>query len=432
MPSLLERIFSRPGPEFRDADHTVRLTDSNIARWLGLGSYSTSTEVLINDKKAMTVPAFSAAVGFLSSTVAGLPLHVYERKIKDGTSKRSTKPIDIILSKAPNARLTSFRWRQIVMTHCLIYGRHISTIERDGPNGPVQNIWPVAPTSVKIEGSVDEPIYKIKTQRGDKIFKPEDVIDIPFITTENMIDVTSPMELAKEALALTIAAREYGAKMFRNGGLPPIVVQGPFASVAAAERAAEDIPKAMADKHGKGKQALVMPAGHEVKQLGFNSKDMQMTDVKRFQIEEIARVFSLPPTFLQDLTNGTHSNAEQQDLHFVKHTLKRWTEQIEAELCLKLWGRFERKFYAEFDLDGVLRGDFKTRMEGYSIGVQNGIITPNEVRAIENRPPVEGGDVAYIQGASMPLKNQQNAQLNNPDNAVSDAEPGSESENSDG
>ncbi len=426
-PSILERIFSRPGPEKRDDDQVVRLTDSNIARWLGLGSYNSVTEITITDRLAMEVAAFGAAVNFIAGTIAGLPLHVYETKLKDGTSKKSNKRINTILHRAPNSALSSFEWRRFMMINALVYGRHVSYIERDPDTGEVLNIFPIAPAALKIEGSMDKRRYIVKTGNNTyDTYKAEEVIDIAFTYDQNMINHIGPMDLAKNALGFMLAAEKYGAKVFQNGGLPPIVVQGPFQSVAAAERAAEDIPKAMADKHGKGKQALVMPAGHEVKPIGFNAKDMQLIDLKRFCVEEIARVFSLPPTFLQDLTNGTHSNSEQQDLHFVKHTVKRWTEQIEAELNLKLWGRFEKKHYAEFNLDGLLRGDFKTRMDGFASAVQNGIRTPNEVRALENLPPVEGGDVAYIQGASMPLKNQQNAQLNNPDNAVSDAGDGSE------
>jgi len=127
--------------------------------------------------------------------------------------------------------------------------------------------------------------------------------------------------------------------------------------------------------------------------------------LQRFSIEQIARIYSLPPIFLQDLTHGTYSNTEQQDLHFVKHTVKRWVEQTEAELNLKLFGRGS-PFFVEFDLDGLMRGDLKTRMEAHSTAIQNGIKTPNEVRAIENLPPMEGGDQLFIQGATVPLAGQ--------------------------
>jgi len=113
----------------------------------------------------------------------------------------------------------------------------------------------------------------------------------------------------------------------------------------------------------------------------------------------------LPPVFLQDLTHGTFSNTEQQDLHFVKHTVKRWVEQTEAEMNLKLFGRNSAQ-YVEFNVDGLLRGDFKTRMEAHATSIQNGIRTPNEVRDIENLPPMDEGDNLMIQGATVPIAAQ--------------------------
>jgi HK97 family phage portal protein len=190
-----------------------------------------------------------------------------------------------------------------------------------------------------------------------------------------------------------------------------LALQGPFKTPAGAERAADDIVKAMSQAYEEGRQALAIPIGHELKPLGFDPEKMQMMDLLRFLKEEVASVFALPPTFLQDLTNGTHSNTEQQDLHFAKHTLNRWTIQTEQELNLKLFGRNSNARWVKFNTDGLLRGDFKTRMEGHAQAVQNGFATPNEVRALEGRGAVTGGEEAYIQGATMPLKNQKDAKI---------------------
>ena len=129
---------------------------------------------------------------------------------------------------------------------------------------------------------------------------------------------------------------------------------------------------------------------------------MELVATQEFAVIEIARIYSLPPTFLQDLSRATFSNSEQQDLHLVKHTIKRWVEQVEAELNLKLFGRGASRF-AEFNLDGLLRGDYKTRMEGNSTAIQTGQLTPNEARSMDNREPLEGGDKLFIQGATVPL-----------------------------
>ena len=150
---------------------------------------------------------------------------------------------------------------------------------------------------------------------------------------------------------------------------------------------------------------MALPLGHELKSVGFSPDNMQLLELQRFCVEQIARIYSLPPVFLQDLTHGTFSNTEQQDLHFVKHTIKRWVEQVEAEMNLKLFPR-SSKTYVEFNVDGLLRGDFKTRMEAHATSIQNGIRTPNEVRDAENLEPMPEGGNLMIQGATVPIAAQ--------------------------
>jgi HK97 family phage portal protein len=147
---------------------------------------------------------------------------------------------------------------------------------------------------------------------------------------------------------------------------------------------------------------MALPLGHELKSVGFNPEQMQLVEIKRFLVEEIARIYSLPPTFLQDLTHGTFSNTEQQDLHFVKHTLSRWVRQFEQELTLKLFGR-NSGVEVKIELDGLLRGDVKTRMEAHATAIQNAIRTPNEVRELEDLNPKDGGDSLMVQGATVPI-----------------------------
>jgi HK97 family phage portal protein len=147
-----------------------------------------------------------------------------------------------------------------------------------------------------------------------------------------------------------------------------------------------------------------MPLMHELKQIGFDPEKGQLTEARRFQLEEIARVFDLPPVFLQDLTHGTFSNTEQQDLHLVKHTIRQWFRRWEDELNLKLISRRNRKTRIRFDEDELLRGDFKTRMDGYAAGVNAGLIKPDDGREAMGWPR-EGGaaDGLFIQGAMVPI-----------------------------
>jgi len=228
---------------------------------------------------------------------------------------------------------------------------------------------------------------------------------LTFMVKANQLDPRGPIATNKDAIGMAIAASQYGAKAFQSGGIPPAVLQGPFQSGAAASRASEDVAAATAKLAKEGRPIMALPLGHELKSVGFSPEQMQLIELQRFSIEQIARIYSLPPIFLQDLTRSTFTNSEQQDLHFVKHTLKRWIEQAEQEMNLKLFGRGSDQ-YVEFNVDGLLRGDFKTRMEAHATSIQNGIRTPNEVRDLENMSARDEGDDLMIQGATVPIKNQ--------------------------
>ena len=206
-----------------------------------------------------------------------------------------------------------------------------------------------------------------------------------------------------DIIGLAIAAARYGSKAFQSGGIPPAVLQGPFQSGAAAQRASEDIAVTIARLAREGRPVMALPAGHELRSVGFSPEQMQLLELQQFCIEQIARIYSLPPVFLQDLSKGTYSNTEQQDLYFVKHTLRRWIEQSEQEMNLKLLGR-DSDFEVRFNVDSLLRGDFKTRMEAHATAIQNGIKTPNEVREKEGMGPLPAGDDLMIQGATVPIE----------------------------
>ena len=156
---------------------------------------------------------------------------------------------------------------------------------------------------------------------------------------------------------------------------------------------------------------MPIPVGYDLKPVGIDPAKGQMTEARLFQIQEIARLFGLPPVFLQDLSRGTFANVEQQDLYLVKHLVAQWAKSFEDELNLKLFGR-GAKFYVEHSLDGLMRGDFKTRMEGLSKGIQNALLTPNEGRALENRPALPNGDDLLVQGATVPLGQQPDPNAN--------------------
>lgn len=381
---------------------TAPVSANDFLQIMGWGDLYASSGVTVNVDTALGVPAVWAAVNFIAGTIAGLPLHVY-RKDEDGGRSKVESELSLILHDVINGDMSSFEWRKYLFEQVLTGGRAVTYIERNGL-GQIVNLYPLDPTKVRVERLIDgRKIYRVNA----KVYESSEILDMPFMLKPNMTDARGPISQNKDAIGMAIAASRYGSKAFQSGGIPPAVLQGPFGSGAAANRASEDVAATTLKLAKEGRPIMALPLGHELKTIGFNPEQMQLLELQRFSIEQIARIYSLPPVFLQDLTHGTFSNTEQQDLHFVKHTVKRWVEQFEQEMNLKFFGRGS-EFYVEFNVDGLLRGDLKSRMEAYATSIQNGIRTPNEVRAIENMEAMPNGDNLMIQGATVPLGSQPN------------------------
>ncbi len=357
---------------------------------------------IVTVESALGVPAVWAAVQVIASTVAGLPLQVY-RKTKTG--REPTNPaLQAVLNDVANEEdlISSFDMMKWWVEQALTVGRGVLFIER-APTGRVLNLWPLDPASLTISRTGGKKYYEYRDNGRTVRYQPSDVLDLPFMLKANGLEARSPILSNRDVIGLAQAVTSYGAGFFSNGGVPPFAITGGFQSGASMQRAADDVDGAVRKAAKDKRQVLVLPNGLEIKPIGVDATKGQMIETQRFIIEQIARIYSLPPILLQDLTHGTYSNTEQQDLHFVKHTMMRWAGQIEGELNVKLFGRAARTTYVEFNLDGLLRGDFMTRMQGYAQAIQNGVLMPNEARELENRPTAEGGDQLLVQGAMIPL-----------------------------
>jgi len=386
---------------------SVPISSSNFLQVMGWGEFVSAAGVTVNTDTALGVPAVWAAVNFLSGTIAGLPLKMYIRTDTGYDEVKSTNAnqLPLILGDAVNDAMSSFAWRKYTFDQVFTGGRGITYIERNN-SGDVVNLYPLDPTLLTVRMFEGRKLYDVRVGSTlTKTYSANEIIDIPFMLEHDFVTHRGPISTNRDAIGMAIAASSYGSKAFQAGGVPPAVMTGPFQSGAAASRASEDVANTMAKLAREGRPVMALPLGHELKSIGFNPEQMQLLELQRFSIEQIARIYNLPPIFLQDLTHGTFSNTEQQDLHFVKHTIKRWIEQTEAELNLKLFGRGS-PYFVEFNLDGLMRGDLATRMQAHATAIQNGIRTPNEVRKIENLPALPGGDSLMIQGATVPITSQ--------------------------
>lgn len=392
--------FSRKEKRASPEDPRYSLGDPRVLSVLFGGGETESGET-VTPQTALKVPALWSGVNFLSGTIASLPLHTY-RRTSEGREIARGDSIYPKLHDAPNAEWTSYGWRKYTMQQVLTRGRGLTFIERNQA-GQVMNLWPLNPAKVTVKRVDGVKQYEYREDENGKpvIYRADEIIDIPFMMDEDQLSAISPVDRLKDVIGLSLSLQTYAARHFRNGGVPPAVLQGPAMSPGAANRASEDIKAAISNAIKEGRIPAI-PEGYELKPLGVDPEKSQMEASRRFAIEEFARMLNMPPVFLQDLTHGTFSNTEQQDLHFVKHTLTQWLKAIEQELNLKLFPRTRTRF-VEFSVDGLLRGDFATRMSGYATAIQNSIKTPNEVRQKENDPPMDGGDRLVLQTNMVPL-----------------------------
>ncbi|MCA1365934.1 phage portal protein [Bradyrhizobium sp. BRP14] len=398
---------------------SVPLSDVNAWRTL-MSEWHGVAGVVVTHETALEVPAVWCAVNFIANTIASLPLQVF-KKSGEGRDTVESDPLYGILHDAPNDELTSFMWRKGIMINVLLRGRGVSFIERNKA-GRVMNIWPLDTDKLTIERKSGRKLYHYDDGGRKVTYAANEVIDLTFMLKSDGVSHVDPISKLRGAVGLALALDEYARKFFSNGGVPPLALYGPMPSPAAASRASSDVEKAVRDANAERRNVMIMPAGHELKAVGVDPQKSQMVEARRMQTEEIARIYGIPPVFLQDLTRATFSNAEQQDLHLVKHLIGQWVKAWEQELNLKLFSARNRTKFCEFNIDGILRGEFRTRMDGYAKGIQNAIYTPEEVRAMENLPK-HGGDaeLLHIQGATVPLGMQsiaarQPANDNNHDN----------------
>lgn len=378
---------------------TVALSSENILSFFGIEKVSLP---YVTISSALTVPAVLCAVTFLSRTLAAIPLHAY-RKTADG-AERLAGPTALTIHEFPNEEMDGFKMRQYFWQQVFTGGRGLAWIERQGDE--IVGIWPMDPSKVTIKR---EQLRLVYTFEGKK-YPAADVIDVPFMLKEDMIGHDGPINKARKAIQLALAMGEYGSNFFAGGGVPPLALVGPLPQGPdGLKRAVNDVSRAIDAAKASHKPVFPIPPGHELKQVGFDPAKGQMTEARLFQIQEFSRAWQLPPVFLQDLSKGTFANVEQQDLSLIKHLLSQWVKAFEGEMNLKLFGRKSSREvgarFVEHNLAGLMRGDFKTRIEGIARGIQTGQLTPNEARELENRPRHmnPAADELLVQGATVVL-----------------------------
>ena len=366
----------------------------------------------VNERSAMQMTAVYACVRILSESIAGLPLHMY-RYEEDGSKKKAVEhPLYHLLHDEPNPEMTSFIFRETLMSHLLLWGNAYAQIIRNG-KGDIIALYPLMPNRMKVErDSKGQLYYEYQTMKEDAptmkgaVYQlyPNEVLHVPGLGFDGLVGY-SPIAMAKNAIGLAIAAEEYGSKFYANGAAPSGVLEHP--NVLKDPAKVRDSWNAAFGGSSNAHRVAVLEEGMKYTPISISPNEAQFLETRKFQINEIARIFRVPPHMVGDLEKSSFSNIEQQSLEFVKYTLNPWVCRWEQALQRALLDDDEKgKYFFRFNVEGLLRGDYQSRMNGYATARQNGWMSANDIRELENldRIPAElGGDLYLVNGNMLPL-----------------------------
>ena len=399
---------------FFSRDKPTNSTTGSVFRFFFGGTTSGKT---VTERSAMQMTAVYSCVRILSEAIAGLPLHLYQYAAKDENAKAVKEkaydhPLYFLLHDEPNPEMNSFIFRETLMAHLLLWGNAYSQIIRNG-KGEVLALYPLMPNRMSVDRNASGRVYYeyqmqnddgAKLKNGSVILTPHEVFHIPGLGFDGLVGY-SPIAMAKNAIGLAIATEEYGSKFFANGATPGGLLEHP-GTVKDPDKVRESWHKGFGGSQNAGKVAI-LEEGMKYTPISIAPEQAQFLETRKFQINEIARIFRVPPHMIGDLEKSSFSNIEQQSLEFVKYTLDPWVVRWEQSIQRSLLQPDEKKkYFAKFNLDGLLRGDYQSRMNGYAIARQNGWMNANDIRELENqdRIPAElGGDLYLVNGNMLPL-----------------------------
>ena len=372
----------------------------------------TSSGRPVTERSAMQMTAVYSCVRILAEAIAGLPLHLYRYKDGGGKEKAVDHSLYRLLHDEPNPEMTSFVFRETLMTHLLLWGNAFAQIVRNGL-GEVIGLYPLQPNRMSVgrdlntkalyyeyQTSWDEPAGEYKTV----LLAPADVLHIPGLGFDGLVGY-SPIAMARNAIGLAQATEDYGASFFANGAAPGGVLEHP-GTIKDPSRVRESWQATFGGAKN-GNKVAVLEEGMKYTPISVSPEQAQFLETRKFQLNEIARIFRIPPHMIGDLEKSSFSNIEQQSLEFVKYTLDPWVIRWEQAITKTLLSaREKQQLFVKFNVEGLLRGDYQSRMEGYAVARQNGWMSANDIRELENLDRIDeadGGDLYLVNGNMLPL-----------------------------
>lgn len=369
-------------------------------RYIPLENHQTWTGLGVAPETAMNMVTVYQCVRVLSNAFAQLPLMLYRRRADGGRDRALDHPMYRALHLRPNPDMTSFTWRRLMMVHLATWGNSYSEIIRD-PLGRVE-LWPIRPDRIepKYDDSGRRRYTYVNPATGQRtLMRPGSVFHVAGLSTNGLLG-SSPIADLRSTIGLARTAERFGESFFRNNARPATVLLHPKGlSTQAKERLAAEMDSMKgATQAGK---TVVLEEGLDFKEIGIPPEDAQFMETRLFQKRELAGAYGIQPHKIGDLERATFSNIEHQSLEFIQDTMMPWFVLTEQELSVQLIE--DDDVYAEFLVDGYLRGDAKTRNEAYAIRWQHGTLSPNEWRAKENDNPLPDGDIYYRPANYVPV-----------------------------
>jgi len=358
----------------------------------------------VNEKTAMTLAAVYACVRVISESMASLPLNLFKYNGEGGSDKDREHPLYHVLHDEPNPEMTSFTFRETLITHQLLWGNAYAQVIRN-MRGQVIGLYPLMPDQMTVnrddktnviyyDYKVSKANASLNLQAGETVrLEAEDVLHVPGLGFDGLIGY-SPIAMMRNSIGEGLAVEEYGAKFYENGATPTGVLEHP-GILKDPEKLRQSWQKAYGGSGNAGKTAI-LEEGLTYKTIGISPKDAEMIEARKFNVEEIARIFRIPPHMIGDLEHATFSNIEHQSLEFVKYTLNPWMARWEQSMDRRLLTDAEKKdHYIQFNPEGLLRGDLQSRNQAYAVARQNGWMSANDIRRKEGMdliPSDFGGD----------------------------------------
>jgi HK97 family phage portal protein len=401
--SLWSRMFSRRSRV------TPMGTPASPARELEtlFGTAPTGSGVSVTPDSVMAASAVLACVRVLSESVASLPCHLY-RRLDVGKDTASNHPLYPVLHRLANPEMSAFDFFEMQQAHILLRGNAYAYIERDRGARP-KGLWPLRPDQVRVERRTDGWIWYVWSppQAQALEFRRDEILHVHGLSRDGLIGL-SPILLAAEVFGLSIAQTGFAASFFGNGTVMGGTLEHPATlSEPAAKRLVESVRGAH-EGFSRAHKLLVLEEGMKYAAIGIEPEAAQFLESRKFQVEEIARIYRVPLHLIQSLDRATFSNIEHQGLDFVIHSLRPWLVRWEQAISRDVLLPSEREtYFAEFMVDALLRGDIKTRYEAYSVAINWGWMSPDDVREKENlnpRPDGKGG--VYLTPTNMTTMQQ--------------------------